>query len=191
MAGRRRIVMIDNYDSFTYNLVQFLGVLGADLVVLRNDRMSADDVGSLNPGGIVISPGPRAPMDAGVSKEVVLKYGPEVKVLGVCLGHQCIGEAYGGTVSRAPKVMHGKTSSVTHDGKGVFRGLPSPMEAARYHSLVVEPESVPDCLEVSATVDGVVMALRHKEHPVEGVQFHPESFMTEHGMALLENFLEA
>ena len=191
MARGRRIVIIDNYDSFTYNLVQFLGILGAGLVVLRNDRMSAGDVGSLKPDGIVISPGPRAPRDAGVSKEVVLRYGPEVKILGVCLGHQCIGEAYGATVSRAPKVMHGKTSRVSHDGKGVFKDLPSPLETARYHSLVVEPDSLPDCLEVSASIDGIVMGLRHKEYPVEGVQFHPESFMTEHGMTLLNNFLEA
>jgi anthranilate synthase/aminodeoxychorismate synthase-like glutamine amidotransferase len=183
--------MIDNYDSFTYNLVQFLGELDADLVVYRNDHLSLNDVERVRPDGIVISPGPRAPADAGISKEILRAYGPAIKTLGVCLGHQCIGEAFGGRVVRARHVMHGKTSRVFHDGKGVFKGVESPFEAARYHSLVVEEESLPDCLEVSSrTEDGVVMGVRHREHPVEGIQFHPESFMTEPGMRILANFLE-
>jgi anthranilate synthase/aminodeoxychorismate synthase-like glutamine amidotransferase len=191
MAGKR-ILMVDNYDSFTYNLVQFLGMLGADLVVFRNDHLKPGDVESIKPDGIVISPGPKAPADAGISKQILLEYGPRIKTLGVCLGHQCIGEAFGGQVVRAEHVMHGKTSAVTHDGKGVFKGVPSPFEAARYHSLVVDEDTLPDCLEVSSrTEDGVVMGVRHKEHPVEGIQFHPESFMTEPGMLILENFLEA
>lgn len=190
MAGSR-ILMVDNYDSFTYNLVQFLGVLGADLVVFRNDHMSLDDIERFAPDGIVISPGPRAPADAGMSKEILLEFGPRVRTLGVCLGHQCIGEAFGGTVVRAERVMHGKTSLVYHDGRGVFSGVESPFEAARYHSLVVDEGTIPECLEVSGrTSDGVVMGLRHREHPVEGIQFHPESFMTGPGMKILENFLE-
>ena len=191
MPGRR-ILMVDNYDSFTYNLVQFLGVLGADLFVFRNDHVTLADVERENPDGIVISPGPKAPADAGISKEIILSFGPRVKTLGVCLGHQCIGEAFGGRVIRAKNVMHGKTSNVHHDGRGVFTGVASPFEAARYHSLVVEEESLPDCLEVtSRTPDGVVMGIRHTEYPIEGIQFHPESFMTEHGMKILERFLEA
>ncbi|MBU1670319.1 MAG: aminodeoxychorismate/anthranilate synthase component II [Actinobacteria bacterium] len=191
MPGRK-ILMIDNYDSFTYNLVQFLGVLGAELVVLRNDHFTLDQVESVKPDGIVVSPGPRAPADAGLSKEVLLRYGPRIKTLGVCLGHQCIGEAFGGKVVRAPAVMHGKTSKVLHDGGGVFRGVDSPFEAARYHSLVIDPDSLPDCLEVtSRTADGVIMGVRHVEHPIEGIQFHPESFMTGPGMLILENFMEA
>ncbi|MBU1943809.1 MAG: aminodeoxychorismate/anthranilate synthase component II [Actinobacteria bacterium] len=191
MPGRK-ILMIDNYDSFTYNLVQFLGVLGAELVVLRNAHFTLDQVESVKPDGIVVSPGPRAPADAGLSKEVLLRYGPRIKTLGVCLGHQCIGEAFGGKVVRAPAVMHGKTSKVLHDGGGVFRGVDSPFEAARYHSLVIDPDSLPDCLEVtSRTADGVIMGVRHVEHPIEGIQFHPESFMTGPGMLILENFMEA
>ncbi|MFH1150926.1 MAG: aminodeoxychorismate/anthranilate synthase component II [Actinomycetota bacterium] len=191
MPGRK-ILMIDNYDSFTYNLVQFLGVLGAELVVLRNDHFTLDQVESVKPDGIVVSPGPRAPADAGLSKEIILRYGPRIKTLGVCLGHQCIGEAFGGKVVRAPAVMHGKTSEVLHDGGGVFRGVDSPFEAARYHSLVIDPDSLPDCLEVtSRTPDGVIMGVRHVRHPIEGIQFHPESFMTGPGMLILENFMEA
>lgn len=191
MPGRK-ILMVDNYDSFTYNLVQFLGVLGADLVVFRNDHFTLEDIGRVAPDGIVISPGPKAPAQAGVSKEVLRVHGPRIKTLGVCLGHQCIAEAFGGRVVRAGRVMHGKTSRVEHDGRGVFAGVPSPFEAARYHSLVVDEEALPDCLEVtSRTADGVVMGIRHTDHPVEGIQFHPESFMTEHGMRILENFLEA
>ena len=191
MAGNR-ILMVDNYDSFTYNLVQFLGVLGARLVVFRNDHMKLSDVEKIEPDGIVISPGPKAPADAGISKEILLSFGPRIKTLGVCLGHQCIGEAFGGHVVRAPRVMHGKTSRIFHDGKGVLRSVDSPFEAARYHSLVVEEETLPDCLDVSCrTEDGVVMGIRHREYPVEGIQFHPESFMTGPGMRILENFLEA
>jgi anthranilate synthase/aminodeoxychorismate synthase-like glutamine amidotransferase len=191
MAGKK-ILMVDNYDSFTYNLVQFLGVLGAELVVFRNDRLTLKDVARVKPDGIVISPGPKAPADAGISKDILLEYGPRVKTLGVCLGHQCIGEAFGGRVVRAKHVMHGKTSMVRHDSRGVFKGVPSPFPAARYHSLVVDSESLPECLEVSSeTEDGVVMGVRHRKHPVEGIQFHPESFMTEPGMLILENFLEA
>ncbi len=188
----RHILMIDNYDSFTYNLVQFLGILGAELTVLRNDHMSLGDVERLSPDGIVISPGPKAPCDAGISKEVIHHFGADIKILGVCLGHQCIGEVYGGKVDRAPQVMHGKTSPILHDGKGVFAGVSSPFEAARYHSLAVLPETIPACLEVSArTSDGVIMGVRHRELPVEGVQFHPESFLTDQGMLILKNFIEA
>jgi len=191
MPGRR-ILMVDNYDSFTYNLVQFLGVLGADLLVFRNDHVTPADVEREMPDGIVISPGPKAPADAGISKGIILTFGPHIKTLGVCLGHQCIGEAFGGKVVRAKKVMHGKTSPVEHDGLGVFTGVDSPFEAARYHSLVVEEQSLPQCLEItSRTPDGVVMGIRHREYPIEGIQFHPESFMTEQGMKILENFLEA
>lgn len=184
--------MVDNYDSFTYNLVQFLGVLGAELVVYRNDHVTAKDVERERPDGIVVSPGPKAPRDSGTSKEIILRFGPEIKTLGVCLGHQCIGEVFGGKVIRAGHVVHGKTSLVRHDGRGVFRGVRSPFEAARYHSLVVEEATLPECLEVtSRTEDGVVMGVRHVEYPVEGIQFHPESFMTDEGMLILENFLEA
>ena len=191
MPGRR-ILMVDNYDSFTYNLVQFLGLLGADLLVFRNDHVTLADVERENPDGIVISPGPKAPAAAGISKEIILEFGPRTKTLGVCLGYQCIGEVFGGKVVRAEKVMHGKTSPVQHDGLGVFTGVLSPFEAARYHSLVVDEESLPECLEVtSRTPDGVVMGVRHRKYPIEGIQFHPESFMTEHGMKILENFLEA
>ncbi len=189
MGGR--ILMIDNYDSFTYNLVQFLGILGADLVVFRNDHTTLEDVERLGPAGIVISPGPKAPRDAGLSKDIIREFGPRIPVLGVCLGHQCIGEAYGGRVDRAPYVMHGKTSRIYHDRRGVFAGLPSPMEAARYHSLAILEEGFPTCLEVSArTEDGLIMGVRHREYPVEGIQFHPESFMTPEGLFLLRNFLE-
>jgi para-aminobenzoate synthetase component 2 len=191
MAGRR-ILMVDNYDSFTYNLVQFLGVLGADLVVFRNDRLTLRDVEHISPDGIVISPGPKTPADAGISKDVLHAFGPDIKTLGVCLGHQCVAEVFGGQVVRAKRVMHGKTSWVFHDDRGVFSGVDTPFEAARYHSLVASAESLPDCLEVSGwTDDGVIMGLRHREYPVEGIQFHPESFLTGPGMKILENFLEA
>lgn len=183
--------MVDNYDSFTYNLVQFLGVLGADLVVFRNDHMHLEEVEELGPAGIVISPGPKTPREAGLSKDIILEFGHRIPVLGVCLGHQCIGEAYGGRVDRAPYVMHGKTSRVHHDGMGVFDGLPNPMETARYHSLAVLEDGLPSCLEISArTPDGLIMGLRHRSYPVEGIQFHPESFMTPQGLKLLGNFLE-
>ncbi len=189
----RRLLVIDNYDSFTYNLVQYLGELGQPPEVFRNDALSLADVAAMAPLGIVISPGPCTPAEAGISTELVRELGPTTPILGVCLGHQCIGEAYGGRVVRAPKVMHGKLSSIEHDGSGVFTGLPNPLTATRYHSLVVEAGSVPRELEVTAWTDDdgsrVVMGLQHRKHPVAGVQFHPESILTEHGHALLQNFL--
>ncbi len=184
------IAVIDNYDSFTYNLVQYFGELGADLTVYRNDEVTVAELEALRPDHIVISPGPGDPQDGGVSNDVIRAFGPTTPVLGVCLGHQCIGEVYGGVVSRAPRLMHGKTSSVYHNGQGVFNGIPSPFKATRYHSLIVE-EPLPDVLEVTAfTRDGEVMGLHHREFPVMGVQFHPESILTEHGKRILRNFLE-
>ena len=187
-----RVLVIDNYDSFVYNLVQYLGVLGAEPLVYRNDALSLDDARALHPDAVVVSPGPGRPEDAGVSNDLVREMGEEVPVLGVCLGHQCIGQVFGGRVVRAPRVMHGKTSLVRHRGVGVLRGLPDPFEATRYHSLVVDPESLPPTLEVTAqTDDGTVMGLRHRSLRVEGVQFHPESILTRAGKAILANFLEA
>ncbi|MCI0394585.1 MAG: aminodeoxychorismate/anthranilate synthase component II [Chloroflexi bacterium] len=184
------IVVIDNYDSFTYNLVQYLGELGAELRVFRNDQVTLKEIRDLAPTHIVISPGPGDPEDGGVSNEVIRQLGVTTPVLGVCLGHQCIGYVYGGKVSRAPRLMHGKTSAVYHNGKGLFYGVPSPFQATRYHSLIVE-EPLPGSLEVTAfTRDGEIMGLHHKEHPVVGVQFHPESILTEHGKRILQNFLE-
>ena len=185
------ILMIDNYDSFTYNLVQYFGELGADMRVVLNDEMSIDQIAALKPQKIVISPGPCAPAQAGVSLEVIKSFAGKLPILGVCLGHQAIGEAFGGNVVHAEELMHGKTSPVTHTGVGVFAGLPSPFTATRYHSLAVEREMLPDCLEVTAwTADGEIMGMRHKKLDVEGVQFHPESILTEHGHAMLKNFLE-
>ena len=185
------ILLIDNYDSFTYNLYQYLSELGAEIVVVRNDKLTLEDVETMRPEGIVISPGPGTPRESGISNDVILRFGPSVPILGVCLGHQCIGHAYGSTVDRAGEIMHGKTSMVHHDGKGVFQSLPNPFEAIRYHSLAVYPQGLPDSLEVSAWTDkGIIMGLRHKEHPVEGVQFHPESIMTPVGKPLLRNFLD-
>ena len=185
------ILLIDNYDSFTYNLYQYLCELGAGVTVKRNDTITVDDVGALSPAGIVVSPGPCTPAQAGISNEVIVRYGPSVPTLGVCLGHQCVGQAYGGRVDRAGEIMHGKTSMIHHDGRGVFQGLPNPFEAIRYHSLAVHRDGLPDTLEVSAWTDnGIIMGLRHKEHPVEGVQFHPESIMTAVGKDLLRNFLD-
>ena len=185
------ILMIDNYDSFTYNLVQYFGELGADMKVVLNDEMSIDQIAALKPRKIVISPGPCAPAQAGVSLEVIKAFAGKLPILGVCLGHQAIGEAFGGNVVHAKELMHGKTSPVTHTGAGVFQGLPSPFIATRYHSLAVEREMLPDCLEVTAwTADGEIMGMRHKTLDVEGVQFHPESILTEHGHAMLKNFLE-
>ncbi len=185
------ILLIDNYDSFTYNLYQYLCELGAEVTVKRNDTITVDDVGALSPAGIVVSPGPCTPAQAGISNEVIVRYGPSVPTLGVCLGHQCVGQAYGGRVDRAGEIMHGKTSMIHHDGRGVFQGLPNPFEAIRYHSLAVHRDGLPDTLEVSAWTDnGIIMGLRHKEHPVEGVQFHPESIMTAVGKDLLRNFLD-
>ncbi len=191
------ILMIDNYDSFTFNLVQYLQMLGAEVKVVRNDELSVDQIASLLPERIVISPGPCTPDQAGVSLEVIRRLGPTTPTLGVCLGHQGIGQVFGGRVVRAQKIMHGKTSAIHHDGKGVFVGLPSGYEATRYHSLVVDRASLPDALDVSAWTqepDGTVeaiMGLRHREYPIEGVQFHPESILSEHGHALLANFLQS
>ncbi len=187
------ILVIDNYDSFTYNLVQYLGELGADVVVRRNDAVSVDEIGRLAPSAIVISPGPCTPKEAGVTVDAIRRWGSSIPILGVCLGHQAIGEAYGGEVVRAERVMHGKTSQVCHDGSGVFAGLPSPMEVMRYHSLIVDRSTIPESLEIIAVADddpSEVHAVRHREHPVHGVQFHPESVMTPHGKTLLKNFLE-
>jgi anthranilate synthase component II len=184
------LLLIDNYDSFTYNLAQYLGELGADVRVARNDRITVSEIAAAPPERIVISPGPCTPNEAGVSLDVIRALGARVPILGVCLGHQAIGQAYGGRVVRARKVMHGKTSAIEHDGSGPFHGVPSPMEATRYHSLLVEAESLPACLRVNArTADGEIMGLMHREHPVWGVQFHPESILTVHGKALLANFL--
>ena len=186
------ILVIDNYDSFTYNLVQYLGELGADPVVRRNDEITLDQIGDLAPQAIVISPGPGRPADAGVTVGLIERWGPTIPTLGVCLGHQAIAEAFGGRVVTAPVLMHGKTSSVSHEGKGLFRGIPSPLAVMRYHSLTVERESLPGELEVVAWGDddtSEIHAMRHRQHPVWGVQFHPESVMTEHGRDLLANFL--
>jgi len=184
------VLVLDNYDSFVYNLVQYLGELGAEPVVHRNDAITVDEAVALRPDAVVISPGPGRPADAGISNAVIERMGPGTPLLGVCLGHQCIGEVFGGSVVRAPRIMHGKTSMVRHGGLGVMAGLSNPFEATRYHSLVVEPSSVPEVLEVTAeTEDGVVMGLRHRTLPVEGVQFHPESILTGEGRRLLANFL--
>ena len=188
----KRILVIDNYDSFTYNLVQYLGELGAEPIVWRNDGFELADIAELNPDGIVVSPGPCTPLEAGHSTKVIQTYGPEIPTFGVCLGHQSIGAAYGAAVVRAPKLMHGKTSSVIHDSTGPFKGLGPSVTATRYHSLIIR--DLPDCLEVNAWVEEagerVVMGVRHKEHPVWGVQFHPESILTDTGREMLENFLD-
>jgi anthranilate synthase component 2 len=190
------LLMIDNYDSFTFNLVQYLQALGAEVQVVRNDALSVDAIEALAPERIVISPGPCTPNEAGVSVEVIERLGARVPILGVCLGHQSIGQAYGGDVVRAGRIMHGKTSRIRHRGQGVFAGLPDGYEATRYHSLVVDRGTLPECLDVTAWTehaDGTIeeiMGLRHREHPVQGVQFHPESILTEHGHALLKNFLD-
>ena len=185
-----RVLVIDNYDSFVYNLVQYLGELGAEPLVHRHDALSLGELVDLEPDAVLISPGPGTPDDAGVSNDVITAFAGKVPVLGVCLGHQCVGQVYGGEVVRAPQVMHGKTSLIRHTGVGVFAGLPEPLEATRYHSLVIDPASVPACLEITAeTDDGVVMGLRHRDLAVEGVQFHPESILTAGGHDLLRNFL--
>jgi len=188
-----RVLVIDNYDSFVYNLVQYLGELGAEPVVYRHDAITIDEMRALEPDAVLISPGPGRPGDAGLSNEAIRAFGEHgTPVLGVCLGLQCIGELYGGEVVRAPRVMHGKTSEIRHNGAGVFRDLPNPLTATRYHSLVVERDSVPDVLEITAeSEDGLVMGLRHRAHPIEGVQFHPESILTDAGHALLQNYLVA
>ncbi|MEX1028520.1 MAG: aminodeoxychorismate/anthranilate synthase component II [Paenibacillaceae bacterium] len=184
------ILVIDNYDSFTYNLVQYLGELHQEPVVKRNDEISLDDIERMNPDHILISPGPCTPNEAGISLALIDRFKDQIPILGVCLGHQAIGQAFGGDVIRAPLMMHGKTSQIHHDGKSIFAGLPQPFTATRYHSLIVRRETLPDCLEISAeTEDGIIMGLRHKEYAVEGVQFHPESIITQHGHQLLSNFL--
>ena len=186
------LLMIDNYDSFTYNLVQYLGELGEDVQTWRNDEITLDQIAELAPARIVISPGPCTPNEAGVSVPLLERFAGQIPILGVCLGHQAIGAAFGGKVVRARQVMHGKTSPVEHTGVGVFRGLPNPYTVTRYHSLAIERESLPACLEITAwTADGEIMGVRHRELAVEGVQFHPESILTEHGHALLKNFLES
>jgi anthranilate synthase/aminodeoxychorismate synthase-like glutamine amidotransferase len=187
------ILVIDNYDSFTYNLVQYLGELGAEVVVRRNDAIGVEEIGAFAPAAIVLSPGPCTPKEAGVTVEAIRRWGSTIPMLGVCLGHQAIGEAYGGVVIRADRVMHGKTSQICHHGTGVFAGLPSPMEVMRYHSLVVDRDTLPESLEIVAVGKddpSEVHAVKHREHPVYGVQFHPESVMTPHGKALLKNFVE-
>jgi anthranilate synthase/aminodeoxychorismate synthase-like glutamine amidotransferase len=185
------ILVIDNYDSFTYNLVQELGELGAELHVVRNDQITLDDIRALNPSHIVISPGPGTPDDSGISLAVIEAFGPTTPLLGVCLGHQSIGQVFGGVVKRAPKLMHGKTSRIRHNGEGVFAGLDQDFQATRYHSLVVEEATLPDVLEITArSEDGEIMGLRHRHYPIVGVQFHPESILTPDGMKLLQNFLQ-
>lgn len=184
------ILVIDNYDSFVYNLAQYLGELGWEPEVFRNDKITVEAIADKKPSHVVISPGPGTPDDAGISNETIRQFGGRIPILGVCLGHQCIGQVYGGTIVRASVPMHGKSSQIFHDGKTVYRGLPNPFAAARYHSLVIEPRSVPPCLEVSArTETGEIMGVRHRDYVVEGVQFHPESIMTEAGHDLLRNFL--
>ncbi len=184
------LLLIDNYDSFTYNLFQYLSELGEEVWVVRNDQVSLAEIGARSPERIVISPGPGTPEDAGIANDVIRRFGGKIPILGVCLGHQCVGYAYGAKVSRAGEIMHGKSSLIHHDGKGVFTGLRSPFPAIRYHSLAVEPDGLPECLEISArTENGIIMGLRHREFPVEGVQFHPESIMTGVGKDLLRNFL--
>ncbi|MCS0599391.1 anthranilate synthase component II [Massilia agri] len=184
------LLMIDNYDSFTYNIVQYLGELGEDVRTVRNDEITLGDIEKMAPERICISPGPKAPKDAGISLDILREFKGKLPILGVCLGHQAIGEAFGGKVIRAKQVMHGKTSLIAHTGEGVFKGLPSPFTVIRYHSLAIERASLPDCLEVTAwTDDGEIMGVRHKEYDIEGVQFHPESILSEHGHALFKNFL--
>lgn len=187
----KRVLVIDNYDSFTYNLVQYLEALGATCEVHLNDRIDVDDVLRADPEGVLLSPGPGTPDDAGVTLQVIERLGGTVPILGVCLGHQAIGQAFGGAVVRAPRLMHGKTSPIDHDGTGLFAGLPAPFEATRYHSLILEPASLPECLEVTArTAAGEIMGVRHRDLPIEGVQFHPESILTQGGMRMMENWLE-
>ncbi|PAW62319.1 MAG: anthranilate/aminodeoxychorismate synthase component II [Verrucomicrobiia bacterium Tous-C3TDCM] len=186
------LLIIDNYDSFTYNLVQYFGELGAEMKIIRNDVMTLEEIQALQPTRICVSPGPCTPNEAGVSCAVIEHFGPTTPILGVCLGHQSIGQVYGGDVIRAPRLMHGKTSPIHHDGSSVFRGLSNPFEATRYHSLIVKRETLPDCLKITAwTEEGEIMGLAHKEYPVHGVQFHPESILTQEGKQLLQNFLES
>ncbi len=186
------ILLIDNYDSFTYNLYQYLCELGAEVEVARNDKITLEEIERMSPEKIVISPGPCTPAEAGISNDVLRRFGPETQTLGVCLGHQCVGYAFGGTVGGAGEIMHGKTSLIHHTGEGVFSGLPNPFEAIRYHSLAIYRDDLPDDLEITAWTDnGLIMGVRHREHPIEGIQFHPESIMTKVGKDLLKNFLDA
>jgi anthranilate synthase/aminodeoxychorismate synthase-like glutamine amidotransferase len=185
------ILVIDNYDSFTYNLVQYLGELGAEMRVFRNDEISVEDAVALHPEKVLVSPGPCTPKEAGISCDIIREFGPRLPLFGVCLGHQSIGAVYGGKVVRADRLMHGKTSPVIHEGQSLFKGLPNPFDATRYHSLIIQRETVPDCLEITAwTAEGEIMGVQHKEHPVHGVQFHPESILTLQGKKLLQNFLD-
>lgn len=185
------ILVIDNYDSFTYNLVQYLGELGAEMRVFRNDQITVAQAVALKPEKVLVSPGPCTPKEAGVSCDIIREFGPRLPLFGVCLGHQAIGDVYGGNVVRADRLMHGKTSPILHGGQSVFKGLPSPFDATRYHSLIIERASLPDCLEITAwTAEGEIMGVRHKTHPVHGVQFHPESILTVEGKKLLRNFLD-
>ena len=184
------LVMIDNYDSFTYNLYQYFGELGTEVFTLRNDQTSIEEIEDLNPDGIIISPGPCSPTEAGISNETIKYFAPKIPVLGVCLGHQCLGQSFGGTVIQADEIRHGKTSMIHHNNTGVFQGLPNPFQAIRYHSLIVEKGNLPDCLEVTAwTEDGLIMGLKHTKYQTEGIQFHPESIMTPNGKDILLNFL--
>lgn len=184
------ILLIDNYDSFTYNLFQYFSELGAELEVVRNDKITLDKIEALRPAGIVISPGPSTPENAGISIDIVRRFGEELPLLGVCLGHQCIGHAYGADIGYAGEIMHGKSSLIHHDGLGVFEGILNPFEAIRYHSLAIQPDTVPDCLEITArTANGIIMGVRHRQYPVEGIQFHPESIKTVVGKDILKNYL--
>jgi anthranilate synthase/aminodeoxychorismate synthase-like glutamine amidotransferase len=185
------LLIIDNYDSFTYNLYQYLCELGQEVIVRRNDKTTLAEIESMQPERIVISPGPSTPLQAGISNDVIRHFGPRLPLLGVCLGHQCIGYSFGGTIKRANEIMHGKSSLIYHENQGVFAGLPQPFTAIRYHSLIVQKEDLPDCLEITAcTKEGTIMGLRHTRYPIQGVQFHPESFMTQGGKELLKNFLK-
>ncbi len=184
------LLMIDNYDSFTFNLVQYLGILGENIKVSRNDKIILDEIEKMAPSKIVISPGPGRPVDAGISKDMIRYFYKKIPILGVCLGHQCIGEVFGAEVINSGTVVHGKTSLIYHDGKSIFKGIKNPFEAARYHSLILKKDTIPDCLEVTArTEDGIVMGVRHKDHKLEGIQFHPESFLTPVGLEILKNFI--
>jgi para-aminobenzoate synthetase component 2 len=191
LEGRAMVFVLDNYDSFTYNLVQYMGELGAEMTIRRNDELTVDEVEALAPERILLSPGPCTPQEAGISIELIRRFAGKTPILGVCLGHQAIGAAFGGDVIRAPKLMHGKTSEVEHDGRTIFSGIATPMTCTRYHSLIVSEKNLPGELEISArTADGTIMGLRHRQYPVEGVQFHPESVLTDDGKQLIKNFLE-